>query len=135
MEISELFPAGIVEEFGHLDSYVTSKRRQSLPELLRAWSRYASRIATREPIELDDYVGMLFARDAIQDIMQQATPTASRLLGALTTLDDALFFFCTKHDKDNVLEAVVSIGPYWWWHRIPITQPPAPEPGGADDGR
>jgi hypothetical protein len=130
MDISELLPADVVEELRHLDSYVSAKRRQSLPELLRAWSRYANRLSTHEPVDLDDYVGMLFARDAIQDIIQQATPTAARLLEALTTLDDALFLFCTKHDEDNVLEAAASIGPYWWWHRIPLTQPPAPaDPG------
>lgn len=131
MDISELFPAGIIEELGRLDSYVRGKRRQSLPELLRAWSRYANRLSTHEPVDLDDYVGMLFARDAIQDIMQQATPVAARVLEALITLDDALFLFCTKPDEDNVLEAMVtSIPSYWWWHRIPFTRPAAPaDPG------
>lgn len=133
MDISELFPSDVVEELGQLDSHVTEKRRQSLPELLRAWSRYVNRLSRPEPVDLDDYVGMLFARDAIQDIMQLAAPTGARVLEALTTLDDAHFLFCTMHDQDNILGAMVtSIPSHWWWHRIPLTRPPAsadPGPG------
>jgi hypothetical protein len=98
MDLNELLPAGILQELRHLDSYVSTQRRQSLPELLRAWSR-----------------------DAIQGIIQQATLAVARLLEALIARDDSIFLFCTQQDRDNVLATVVtSIPPHWWWHRIPL---------------
>jgi hypothetical protein len=121
MDLNELLPAGILQELRHLDSYVSTQRRQSLPELLRAWSRYANRLSNQEAVDLDDYMPMLFARDAIQDVIQQATLTVARLLEALIAHDDSIFLFCSQQDRDNVLATVVtSIPPHWWWHRIPL---------------
>jgi hypothetical protein len=121
MDMNELLPIDALEECRRLDSSVRMQRGQSLPELLRAWSRYANWLSKREAINLDDYLPMLFVRDAIQGLIQQATLTVARLLEALIANDDSIFLFCTKQDTESILASVVSSIPErWWWHRIPI---------------
>jgi hypothetical protein len=123
MDINELLPIDALEEFRRLDNYVRTQRRQSLPELLRAWSRYANWLSTREAVNLDDYLPMLFVRDAIQDLVQQATLTVALLLEALIANDDSIFLFGTEEDTEDILATVVSSIPErWWWHRIPINE-------------
>jgi len=120
MDPSELFPAELAEELTRLDSYVRSRRRQSLPDLLRAWHRYTGRLSTREAVDLDDYVAMLFARDAIQDVGQRASPTVGGVILALVGQDDSVFMLSTHSDEANVVVSVVhDPGTGWWWSRVP----------------
>src|SRR5205085_3273288 len=117
---AEVLSEQVREELIVLDSHVSSRRRQSLPELLRAWSRYADLISSRERIDLDDYRGMLFARDAIQDVVRRATPATGRLLEALVSHPDSLFVFGTRKDDAGVLQAEQTEDrPGWWWGRVP----------------
>ena len=120
MDPSELFSRELTDELHELDSHVRAQRRQSLPELLDAWRRYASRLAQDEAVDLDDYVAMLFARDAIQDVIERATPTIARVLEALVAHNDSVFLFCSRADNSNVVGSIADRpGPGWWWARLP----------------
>ncbi len=119
-DLSELLSSHMWEELNALDSRLSSRRRQSLSELLRAWSRYAELVASREPIDSDDYTAMLFARDAIQDLAEHATLPTQRLLEALVGHADSVFFFGTRPDViGDVRGGVRDARPSWWWDRIP----------------
>jgi hypothetical protein len=118
--LADIFPEGFSEELDVLDRHLQSQRRQSLPELLRAWDRYAEVLVGRVPVALDDYIAMLFARDAIQDLLQRANPLAGRVLEALISHNDNLFLNATRIDVDEVLNALEANGKKgWWWSRIP----------------
>ena len=120
MDIAQLLPVEARRELDLLDEYLSSRRLQSLPDLLRAWSNYARTIARHERIHLDDYLAMLFARDAIHDVVQRTTPTVSRLLGGLVSDSDSLFLFGTHNDDEQLLQSkVTTTSNAWWWMRVP----------------
>lgn len=120
MDPSELFTRELADELRELDSHVKAQRRQSLPELLDAWRRYAIRLAQDEAIDLDDYMAMLFARNAIQDVIERATPTIARVIEALVTYSDSIFLFCSLADNGSVVGSIADDpGPGWWWTRVP----------------
>lgn len=120
MDPSELFSADVADELRRLDSHVRARRRQSLPQLLAAWTRYAGQLARDETVDLDDYLAMLFARDAIQDVIQRATPVVARVIEALVAHNDSIFLFCSKADDDNIVGSMSGEpGPGWWWARVP----------------
>jgi hypothetical protein len=122
MDPSELFSTEFIDELDSLDAYVRSQRRQSLADLLRAWSRYSGLLASNKPIDSDDYLAMLFARDAIQDILERATPTVGRVLQALVTQDDSIVLFCSRRDDGNILASMTTQPQSgWWWTRLPRT--------------
>jgi hypothetical protein len=119
MDIAQLLPVEARQELDLLDEYLSS-RRQSLPDLLRAWSGYARTMARHERIHMDDYLAMLFARDAIHDVVQRATPTVSRLLGALVSDSDSLFLFGTHNDDEQLIQSkMTTTSSAWWWRRAP----------------
>ena len=116
----DLLPKEIHDELLALDSYLSGVRRQTLPELLRAWARY-SQMVHKGPVSLDDYVGMLFAHDAIQDVMNRASPTTNRVVEALISEGDSVFYFAgARPDKDGRVQQVTTDGrSAWWWKTRP----------------
>jgi len=116
----DLFPDEVARELEFLSALLESRRRQSLPDLLRAWHNYAERVASRAPIAQDDYAAMLFARDAIQDLLQRASLVTGRLLEVLINHDDSLFLFATRHDDSGSFQAADrGDRTGWWWDRVP----------------
>jgi hypothetical protein len=121
MDVTQLFSDEMLREFDTLENYLSTRRRQSLPDLLRAWRRYGRLVAERERVSMDDYLAMLFARDAIQDILNQATPSVCRLLEVLVSESDDLFLFGTERDEANLLQSrATGTRSTWWWTRVPF---------------
>ena len=119
-ELSSLLPSEVRRELDELSAFVSRQRRQSLAELLRAWTRYADLVISQKAVALDDYRAMLFARDAIQDLVCRASLPTARLLDALVSHADSLFLVGTVKDDAGLLLAEHTehrLG--WWWHRIP----------------
>jgi hypothetical protein len=118
---TDVLPEQVREELLALDARLSSRRRQSLPELLRAWSRYAELLSSRTPLDPDDYRAMLFARDAIEDLVGRATPTTRQILEALVGHSDSLFLFGTREDHDGAVQGRSHEDrPGWWWSRAPL---------------
>jgi len=115
-----LFPDEVNRELEFLDNLIRSDRHQSLPDLLRLWHHYAELIASSRPITQDDYSAILFARDAIQNLIQRATLVTGRILEALVSHDDSVFLSATRHDDSGSFQAAErGDRPGWWWDRVP----------------
>ena len=77
-------------------------------------------IASSRPITQDDYSAILFARDAIQNLIQRATLVTGRILEALVSHDDSVFLSATRHDDSGSFQAAErGDRPGWWWDRVP----------------
>jgi hypothetical protein len=116
----------VLDELSLLDAFVSRRHRQSLPELLSAWRRYSDLVASRLPVDMDDFKAMLFARDAIQEAVNRATLSSARLLEALISHEDSAFEMGTTNDENGLLLARrLEHRPGWWWGRIPLVIAPA----------
>jgi hypothetical protein len=120
LNISDAIPDEIRSELDRLNSWLLTERHQSLVELLKAWSRYADLLSSRAPIHLDDYQGILFARDAVENILTLGTPNTADLLHVIVRQSDYKFYSATKADESRLLEEIGSAERCGWWRsRIP----------------
>jgi hypothetical protein len=118
MNLSEIVPPEVLADLEAIDRTVSMRRHQTLGQLLVAWYGHGETLMSRRAVHLDDYVGMLSARDALEAVIDGASLPTRHLLGALTSYSDCLFFAGTVPDAEGILRAPEErVG--WWWHRIP----------------
>jgi hypothetical protein len=118
VDLNELLPDDILSELDAFDRLVESQRHQTLAQLLRAWYGHGERLAAGHRVHLDDFGGMLSARDAIGAVLGRASFPTQKILLALISYADSQFFSGTVPDDAKIL-GVPENQPGWWWHRIP----------------
>ena len=118
VNIDDLLPPGVSAELEAIDRAVAAARHQTLAQLLHALYGYGDTLASRRRVHLDDYAGMLVARDALEGVLVRATLPTRRLIEGLVSHSDSLLFLGTIFDEGGLLRAPDD-RPGWWWHRVP----------------
>lgn len=85
--------------------------------LLALWESFVESVETGYEDSVDEYTNDLSARDVLEGVPTTGTSWAS-LRRQLTALDTR-FEAATVPDNQARLAEFFTIGPGWWWRRLP----------------
>jgi hypothetical protein len=74
-------------------------------------------------LTIDDYTNDLTGRDALEQVMERASPTLAAVLDERVSAADQRFRSATSDDGGIAVGRYFRIGqhPAWWWRRRPTT--------------
>ena len=92
----------------------------TLDGLLRDWQYFVGRVERGFTANVYEYGNDLSARDLIQDVIEQATPSLRASLSEFLEPIDTQFRSATKRVPKPIMRQAAGRD-RWWWSRVPTT--------------